>query len=120
KLKQQSMEEARLAAEGSSKPTTDRLGQQEGESQPETNKTSSHMCPNCAHMNRPGIVFCENCGTNLLTGQQATGGTRDLREADSEHKDDSHTDLVRSLAPETSDAISSAGSAAFTANMTLR
>ncbi|MBI5928099.1 MAG: FHA domain-containing protein [Chloroflexi bacterium] len=25
-------------------------------------------CPTCGHMNRPGVVFCENCGTNLIAG----------------------------------------------------
>lgn len=25
-------------------------------------------CPTCGHMNRPGVVFCENCGTNLVAG----------------------------------------------------
>lgn len=39
------------------------------------------VCPTCAHRNRPGVYFCENCGTNLMTGQQAVMGTRDLREA---------------------------------------
>ena len=37
------------------------------------------VCPTCAHRNRPGVLFCENCGTNLLTGQQSAAGTRDLR-----------------------------------------
>ena len=25
-------------------------------------------CPTCGHTNRPGVVFCENCGTNLIAG----------------------------------------------------
>lgn len=23
-------------------------------------------CPNCGHQNRPGVVFCDNCGANLI------------------------------------------------------
>jgi hypothetical protein len=24
------------------------------------------VCPNCAHRNRPGVIFCENCGASLI------------------------------------------------------
>jgi pSer/pThr/pTyr-binding forkhead associated (FHA) protein len=25
-------------------------------------------CPSCGHINRPGVIFCENCGVSLLEG----------------------------------------------------
>lgn len=86
----------------------------------ETVRTSSQLCPTCAHLNRPGVLFCENCGTNLSTGQQSTGGTRDLREPDEDGKNGGKTGLVGSLDAEKSKAIHSAGSATFDMSMTLR
>jgi hypothetical protein len=103
------------------KSKTDRLGQDEGTEKADTNKTgASQLCPTCAHLNRPGVLFCENCGTNLTTGQQTSLGTRDLREGESEGKDDPHTSLVTALDPKQANAIQSAGTATFSTSMTLR
>ena len=41
-------------------------------------------CPTCGTVNRIGIVFCENCGTNLLTGEPPAGtrSVTDVSEAE--------------------------------------
>ncbi|GAB4522565.1 MAG: FHA domain-containing protein [Anaerolineae bacterium] len=31
------------------------------------------VCPRCAHQNRPGILFCEDCGYQLVTELKPTG-----------------------------------------------
>ncbi len=59
---------------------TDKL-EDAGQRKTEPDTGVLQVCPTCAHRNRPGVFFCENCGTNLMTGQQAVMGTRDLREA---------------------------------------
>lgn len=87
-------------------------------------KPSTQLCPTCAHVNRPGVLICENCGTNLSTGQQLVVGTRDLRDAEEKaengKKSDSNTGIVQSLAPEEARAIKSAGTSNFESNMSLR
>lgn len=35
-------------------------------------------CPRCGEINRAGVVYCENCGTHLQTGEDANLPTRDL------------------------------------------
>jgi hypothetical protein len=81
------------------------------------------VCPTCAHRNRPGVLFCENCGTNLITGQQAALGTRDLREAQ-EIAPDSVQKAMNSgtakLDEAQEKAVETAGSTAFTSDMMLR
>jgi hypothetical protein len=75
--------------------------------------SGSQACPNCGHSNRVGVIFCENCGTNLVTGKQPILGTRDLvkdREEDAGHP----------LDTKESQAIKSAGSGVFTDDMVLR
>ncbi|MBZ0292429.1 MAG: FHA domain-containing protein, partial [Anaerolineae bacterium] len=85
---------------------------------------STQLCPTCAHINRPGVLFCENCGTNLSTGQQLNVGTRDLRDAGEApgngKKPDSGTNIVQALDPEEASAIKSAGSTVFESSMSLR
>lgn len=77
-------------------PNTSRLGEPDEklaaqpavpQAAPSRSRTDSdpaalRLCPTCGHRNRPGTLLCDNCGTNLATGQQATQGTRDLREAE--------------------------------------
>ncbi len=81
------------------------------------------VCPTCAHRNRPGVLFCENCGTNLITGQQAALGTRDLREAQ-EIAPDSVKKAMNSSGARLDEAqekaVETAGSTAFTSDMFLR
>lgn len=48
--------------------------------QPNKPTSATQQCPTCGHANRPGILFCENCGTDLLTGRKPNLGTRDLRD----------------------------------------
>ncbi|MBZ0298392.1 MAG: FHA domain-containing protein [Anaerolineae bacterium] len=111
------------------KPNTDKL-----EDQPDKKADPDagilQVCPTCAHRNRPGVYFCENCGTNLVTGQQASLGTRDLREAqdiepssvrqaqaDAEPKKSSP---VVQLDKEQEKAVRTAGSGTFGTGMLLR
>lgn len=107
------------AAEPENKVKTDKLNP-EGKEKAETAKTSTQLCPTCAHLNRPGVLICENCGTNLATGQQAGVGTRDLRENADGGKEQPQTSLMPSLAPEQAEAIQSAGATVFDASMSLR
>ena len=89
----------------------------------EPNTGVLQVCPTCAHRNRPGVLFCENCGTNLITGQQAALGTRDLREAQ-EIAPDSVKKAVNSVPPKLDEvqekAVETAGSTSFTSDMLLR
>lgn len=36
-------------------------------------------CPNCGHINRVGLLFCEDCGTNLANALNATLPTRKIQ-----------------------------------------
>ncbi len=36
------------------------------------------VCPYCAHTNREGLLFCEDCGQSLTTGSPTTLPTRQL------------------------------------------
>ena len=38
------------------------------------------VCPYCAHTNREGVLFCEDCGQSLTTGSPATLPTRQLEQ----------------------------------------
>lgn len=109
-------------------PTTDKL-EDRAEAKPAAESPALQVCPTCAHRNRPGVYFCENCGTNLITGQQAAAGTRDLREAqdiaassvkeamtDAEPKQQPTIQLEKDVEK----AVRSAGSSTFTPGMLLR
>lgn len=69
---------------------------------------TSTKCSVCGHINRVGILVCENCGTNLLTGREASVGTKDFGQK-SAPLEDTHEIMVNT-----------AGSARFEANMMLR
>ena len=82
------------------------------------------VCPTCAHRNRPGVLLCENCGTNLLTGQQSGVGTRDLRAepAAAESSPDAikAAAAARAAIEENHDAVKTAGTGSFSKDMYLR
>jgi FHA domain-containing protein len=69
-------------------------------------------CPNCGHLNRPGILLCENCGTNLMTGRQSGIATRDLLKEQEKGQG--------TLDAEAQKAVDTAGGASFTEEMVLR
>jgi len=48
-------------------------------------------CPNCGYVNRPGVVFCENCGTSLI-GSAAAVETRALGERATSRLDEQTVD----------------------------
>ena len=108
------------------KVNTDKLEDPQPKS--ETEQGMLQVCPTCAHRNRPGVFFCENCGTNLMTGQQAVLGTRDLREPqDLEHaKDDASDSKPKKpdsgfrLDKDTERAVRTAGTSVFSPGMLLR
>jgi hypothetical protein len=82
------------------------------------------VCPTCAHRNRPGVLLCENCGTNLLTGQQTGVGTRDLR-SEPEEKDEgadksSEVKQTLRLNEMQHEAVKTAGTSVFARDMFLR
>jgi FHA domain len=89
-------------------------------------KTALQICPTCAHANRPGVLFCDNCGTNLTSGAQAGIGTRDLRDPEPAEAPPAEADKLDAkpapikLDTTESKAIRSAGSSRFENNMTLR
>lgn len=98
---------------------------------PVTNKTTEHdvvvtsfqVCPTCAYRNRPGVLFCENCGTNLATGDQAAVGTRDLRNGEAAQSPKAQTarlDEGEVKDEAVSSAVRSAGSTVFEPGMSLR
>lgn len=97
---------------------------------PEPDTSGLQVCPTCAHRNRPGVLFCENCGTNLLTGAQASVGTRDLREAQDTAAASVNEALSKSEKPVDTGklildedkvaAVSTAGSNVFATDMVLR
>jgi len=107
--------------------STDKL-QDPQPSKPEAEQGMLQVCPTCAHRNRPGVFFCENCGTNLMTGQQAALGTRDLRESQDLEppKDDTSDSKPQKpdsgfhLDKETERAVRTAGTSVFTPGMLLR
>lgn len=85
--------------------------------------TSFQVCPTCAFRNRPGVLFCENCGTNLTTGEQSMVGTRDLRNGDAPENPKAQTAKLSEEAVEdesVSKAVRSAGSTVFEPGMSLR
>lgn len=117
----------------------------DGEKVPESDKLASpapapstemvmQVCPSCAYHNRPGVLFCENCGTNLTTGEKAALGTRDLREPEEEAAPDGKAPTESADEPkkpikplntirlETSEAqaVRTAGSTQFEDHMSLR
>jgi hypothetical protein len=82
-------------------------------------------CPKCAHVNRPGILVCENCGTLLVTDKQSEAEkpvTKRFENEKATFVDDAEQTYRQ--ATETSEllsaAMSSAGSTQFTDNMVLR
>ncbi len=74
------------------------------------------ICPTCGHHNRPGVILCDNCGTNLMTGQKAAFGTRDLKK-EQEAKAEAQEKL---LDTNQAQAVETAGGTTFTENMVLR
>lgn len=46
---------------------------------PEGASTAMKPCPNCGHINRVGLLFCEECGTNLAGKLNATLPTRKIK-----------------------------------------
>ncbi len=50
-------------------------------------------CPTCGHTNRPGVVFCENCGTNLIAGARP----QSTKALDGEKQTELETSLGRSV-----------------------
>ncbi|MAS35826.1 MAG: hypothetical protein CL610_17585 [Anaerolineaceae bacterium] len=115
------------------RPSTDKLPDRSESKPADSGKGLMQVCPTCAHRNRTGVLFCENCGTNLMTGQQSALGTRDLREpqevgADAQPKtDEKPSDDAKAderppirLDKEVEKAVKSAGSSLFSPGMLLR
>lgn len=78
---------------------------------------AAQICPTCGHRNRPGTLICDNCGTNLMPGNRAAVGTRDLireqeKEAEKSGENLLDTGEVR--------AVETAGATVFTEEMVLR
>lgn len=63
------------------------------------------VCPSCGHVNRPGVLFCENCGASL-TGGPAAGSTKSFEE--------------NAVTPSAREQITSAGTDYFMPNGRLR
>jgi hypothetical protein len=49
-------------------------------SQPDT--LDKIKCPKCGHLNRPGTLLCDNCGTLLLGTDREQVGTRKLKDGE--------------------------------------
>jgi hypothetical protein len=82
------------------------------------------VCPKCNHVNRPGILVCENCGTLLVNDTQANDEKPATKRFESDKTTVDDAEQTYRQASETSElvsaAMSSAGSTQFTENMVLR
>ncbi len=80
--------------------------------------STGRTCSKCGHVNRPGILVCEKCGTLMINEEKAVG----TKQFEAEKV---VTDALRNVtAAETAEmaglAVSTAGSTQFTENMVLR
>lgn len=84
-----------------------------------TGRSIGLTCPKCGHVNRPGILVCENCGT-LMVNEEQPGGTKrfesDKQETDADPKRNTSIETAEMV----SAAMSTAGTSTFTENMVLR
>jgi hypothetical protein len=84
-----------------------------------TGRPTGLTCPKCGHVNRPGVLVCENCGTLMVNEEQSTGTKR--FESD---KQESEADPKRNTSIETTEmisvAMSTAGTGTFSEGMVLR
>lgn len=78
----------------------------------------TQVCPNCQHVNRPGVLACERCGTVLARSEESAVSTKRFGEERSEPSDgSSEASLVSDSIRQ---AMSTAGSSEFLENMMLR
>ena len=84
-----------------------------------TGRATGLTCPKCGHVNRPGVLVCENCGTLMVNEEQATGTKRfesDKQEADADPKRNTSIETTEMV----SVAMSTAGTRTFSEDMVLR
>lgn len=77
---------------------------------------AAQTCPNCGHINRPGVLACERCGTVLVRGEDSSISTKRF-ESDRGRDESNDADEVPEAIQQ---AMSTAGSAEFHDNMMLR
>lgn len=77
--------------------------------------SSGHKCPTCGFTNRAGVLVCENCGTNLISGDNSVLGTRKLH-----GEDDEKSGEEVKLSTSEMQALKSAGTEVFEESMVLR
>ncbi len=82
-------------------------------------KTSGQACPKCGHVNRPGVLVCENCGTLLINEEQSVG-TKRFGEGEIEDEEIILRPGEMQTAELVNSAVSTAGSTQFSENMLLR
>lgn len=63
------------------------------------------VCPSCGHQNRAGVLYCEDCGTDL-SGKPTVGTTRSFEDS--------------SIAAEIGEQVTRAGTDIFSAGSSLR
>jgi len=87
-------------------------------------KQTGITCPKCGHVNRPGILVCENCGTLMISDKQGEAEKPATKRFDSDKPAVDDAEQTYRQASETSEllsaAVNSAGSTNFTDNMVLR
>jgi len=87
-------------------------------------KQTGIICPKCSHVNRPGILVCENCGTLLIAEKQSNEEKPSTRRFEGDKPVIDEAEQTYRQATETSElvtaALSSAGSTQFNENMVLR
>ncbi len=84
-----------------------------------TGRATGLTCPKCGHVNRPGVLVCENCGTLMVNEEQVTGTKRfesDKQESDADPKRNTSIETTEML----SVAVSTAGTGTFSEGMVLR
>ncbi len=78
----------------------------------------SQVCPNCQHVNRPGVLACERCGTVLAKNEDSSVSTKRFSEEQSELG--GQTSEAEAVSDSVRQAMSTAGSSEFHDNMMLR
>jgi hypothetical protein len=66
---------------------------------PQPDTLDKIKCPKCGHLNRPGTLLCDNCGTLLLGTDKDPVGTRKLQEGDLPDESPIHQTLPPNKAP---------------------
>ncbi len=66
---------------------------------PQPDTLDKIKCPKCGHLNRPGTLLCDNCGTLLLGTDKDQVGTRKLKDGELPDEPPAHKTIPPSQSP---------------------